>query len=135
MSSVTTLPAAGLAGGSAKSGTSAQYARGTVKLFAKYPAHNNYVCSYEVFVESDIFKPDAGRSAMIYFLSGNTLEASEYEYGRFRFFLPKSVQPIFEEALSNRALVLTVQLVVDDGRPVRDQTEAIFRLQTRDQIK
>lgn len=119
----------------AKAPQSGLFERGVVKLFAKYPAHNNYFCSYEVFIEADIFKPDAGRSAMIYFTGETNLEKSYYDYGRFCFFLPKSIQPLFEEALTNKALVLTIQFSVDTHRPSRDQTEAVFRLQGTDSIK
>ncbi|MDR2982752.1 MAG: hypothetical protein LBV12_10955 [Puniceicoccales bacterium] len=112
-----------------------QFERGLIKLFAKYPPHNNYVCSYEVFVESDIFKPDPGRSAMVYFSGDTSFERSYFDYGRFCFFLPKSVQPIFDEALTNKSLVLSVQFPIEANRPSKDQVEAIFRLQTRDSVK
>ncbi|MDR3229057.1 MAG: hypothetical protein LBT53_06575 [Puniceicoccales bacterium] len=113
-----------------------QFERGIIRLNAKYPAHNNYFCSYEVFIEADAFKPERGRSGEIYFFRpGSAAELSNYDYGRFRFYLPKSVQPLFEEALSNKNLILSVHIVVDSGRPVRDQSEAVFRLQSRDQIK
>ncbi|MDR2845533.1 MAG: hypothetical protein LBV28_05545 [Puniceicoccales bacterium] len=118
-----------------KPASSGLFERGVVKLFAKYPAHNNYFCSYEVFIESEIFKPDAGRSAMLYFSADATLERSYYDYGRFCFFLPKSVQPVFDEALSNKNLLLTVQLAAESNRPTKDQSDAVFRLQGREQIK
>lgn len=106
--------------------------RGTFKLFAKYPPHNNYFCSYEVFLESPIFAPDSGRSAMIYFVADTTLDKSYFDYGRFCFFLQKSMQPVVEEALTNKALQLSVQFLVENGRPHRDQVEAVFQLKTRD---
>ena len=106
--------------------------RGTLKLFAKYPPHNNYFCSYEVFIESEIFKPDSGRSAMIYFMADTTLEKSYSDYGRFCFFIQKSLQPMFDEVLTNKSLQLTVQFVVEGNRPFRDQTEASFQLKMRD---
>ncbi|MDR1498157.1 MAG: hypothetical protein LBS59_07100 [Puniceicoccales bacterium] len=118
-----------------KNAATNQFERGTVRLFAKYPAHNNYFCSYEVFIEADIFKPDAGRTAMIYFCAETNLERSYFDYGRFCFFLPKSVQPVFDEAFTNKGLILTAQIAVDGNRPIRDQTEALFRLQTREQLK
>ena len=106
--------------------------RGTLKLFAKYPPHNQFFCSYEVFVESPIFAPDSGRSAMIYFVADTTLDKSYYDYGRFCFFLQKSMQPIFEEALTNKSLQLSVQFLVENGRPHRDQVEAVFQLKVRE---
>jgi hypothetical protein len=118
-----------------KSANSGQFERGTVKIFAKYPAHNNYFCSYEVTIEAEIFKPDAGRTAMIYFSADATLERSFFDNARFFFFLPKSIQPVFDEALTNKNLVLTAQISVDGNRPTKDQSEAVFRLQTREQIK
>jgi hypothetical protein len=123
------------AAGTAKPASSGQYERGTVKIFAKYPAHNNYFCSYEVTIEAEIFKPDAGRTAMIYFSADASLERSYFDNARFFFFLPKSIQPVFDEALTNKNLVLTAQIAVDGNRPVKDQSEAVFRLQTREQIK
>lgn len=123
------------ASGAGKAAPTGLFERALVKLFAKYPAHNNYFCSYEVFIESEIFKPDAGRSAMIYFCADTALERSYFDYGRFCFFLPKSIQPVFEEALTNKAFQLIVQVVVDANRPVKDQSEAVFRLQSREQIK
>lgn len=124
------------AAGAAKSTASGQTERGTIRLHAKYPAHNNYYCSYEVFIEADLFKPDAGRTAMIYFCPPEAkLEPSIFDYGRFCFFLPKSVQPVFDEAFTNKSLVLTAQITVDGNRPTRDQSEAVFRLQTREQLK
>lgn len=115
----------------AVTGGSLTLERGTIKLFAKYPPHNNYFCSYEVFVESDMFKPDSGRSAMIYFVADTTLEKSYFDYGRFCFFLQKSVQPVIEEALTNKALQLSVQFLVEGNRPFKDQTEAVFQLKPR----
>ena len=112
-----------------------QSERGTIKIFAKYPAHNNYFCSYEVTIEAEIFKPDAARTAMIYFSADTNLERSYFDNARFFFFLPKSIQPIFDEALTNKNLVLTAQISVDGNRPTKDQAEAVFRLQTRDQAK
>ncbi|MDR1818439.1 MAG: hypothetical protein LBR07_09815 [Puniceicoccales bacterium] len=110
--------------------------RGLVRLFAKYPAHNGFFCSYEVFIEAEVFKPDTGRSAMIYFSGPEMpLEHSYYDYGRFCFFLPKSVQPVFDSALNNKGLVLSVLIVTDDGRIAKDQSEAVFHLQTRDALK
>ena len=106
--------------------------RGTLKLFAKYPPHNNYFCSYEVFLESALFNPDSGRSAMIYFVADTTLEKSYFDYGRFCFFIQKSMQPVIDEALTNKALQLTVQFLVEGNRPFKDQTEAVFQLKTRD---
>jgi len=107
--------------------------RGIIRLNAKFPAHNEFVCSYEVVIESELFKPESGRSAMLYF-SGpeQTLKNSYFDYGRFFFYLPQSVQPVFEEALDNRALTLSVLIVTDNGRPARDQSQAIFRLASRD---
>jgi hypothetical protein len=117
---------------SAASVGSRQSERGVIRLNAKFPAHNNYFCSYEVFIESEIFKPEAGRTAMLYFDGSDKLERAFFEFGRFCFFLPKSVQPVFEEALTNKNLVLTVQIVTDANHPARDQTEAVFRLSGRD---
>lgn len=119
----------------AKNSQGGLFERGVIKLFAKYPPHNNYFCSYEVFVESEVFKPDAGRSAMIYFTAEHNLEKSYFDYGRFCFFLPKSIQPLFDEALTNKSLILTVQFSADGNRPAKDQSEAVFRLQTRDGAK
>jgi len=106
--------------------------RGTFKLFAKYPPHNNYFCSYEAFLESPIFAPDTGRSAMIYFVADTTLEKSYFDYGRFCFFLQKSMQPVIEEILTNKSLQLSVQFLVENGRPHRDQVEAVFQLKVRE---
>ena len=111
-----------------------QYERGTIKLFAKYPANNNFVCSYEVFVESDIFKPDNGRTAFINFVDGQTLEKSYFDYGRFCFFLPKTIQPIFDEMLTKNAVALSVRFCVDGGRPTRDQAEAMFDITFKDKL-
>lgn len=111
-----------------------QYERGTIKLFAKYPANNNYVCSYEVFVENDMFKPDNGRTALINFIDGQTLDKSYFDYGRFCFFLPKSMQPIFEEILTKNSVALSVRFCVDGGRPTRDQVEAMFDITFKDKI-
>lgn len=111
-----------------------QYERGTIKLFAKYPANNNFVCSYEVFVESDIFKPDNGRTAFINFVDGQTLEKSYFDYGRFCFFLPKALQPVFDEMLTKNAVALSVRFCVDGGRPTRDQAEAMFDIVLKDKL-
>lgn len=111
-----------------------QYERGAIKLFAKYPANNNFVCSYEVFVESDIFKPDNGRTAFINFVDGQTLEKSYFDYGRFCFFLPKAMQPVFDEILTKNAVALSVRFSVDGGRPTRDQTEAMFDIAFKDKL-
>ncbi len=111
-----------------------QYERGTIKLFAKYPANNNFVCSYEVFVESDIFKPDNGRTAFINFVDGQSLEKSYFDYGRFCFFLPKCMQPIFDEMLTKNAVALSVRFCVDGGRPTRDQVEAMFDIAFKDKL-
>jgi hypothetical protein len=116
----------------AKPPATGQFERGIVKIFAKYPAHNNYFCSYEVIIEADMFKPDSGRTAMIYFSADAALERSYFDNARFFYFLPKSVQPIFDEALTNKNLVLHIQIAVEANRPVRDQSDAVFRLQTRD---
>lgn len=114
------------------SGGSLTLERGTLKLFAKYPPHNNYFCSYEVFIESPIFNPDSGRSAMIYVMADTTIEKSYFDYGRFCFFIQKSLQPVVDEALTNKALQLSVQFLVEGNRPFKDQTEAVFQLKTRD---
>ena len=45
-----------------------QFERGTIRISTKFPANNNYVCSYEVFVEGEFFKPENGRSEMIFFV-------------------------------------------------------------------
>lgn len=111
-----------------------QYERGTIKLFAKYPANNNFVCSYEVFVESEIFKPDNGRTAFINFADGQTLEKSYFDYGRFCFFLPKSMQPVFDELLTKNAAALSVRFCIDGGRPARDQAEAMFDVAFKDKL-
>lgn len=111
-----------------------QHERGIVKLFAKYPANNNFTCSYEVFVESDIFKPDNGRTALINFSDGPSLEKSYFDYGRFCFFLPKSMQPIFDEILTKNAVSLSVRFCTDGGRPTRDQAEAMFDVTLRDKL-
>ena len=112
----------------------AQYERGAIKLFAKYPANNNFVCSYEVFVESDIFKPDNGRTAFLNFVDGQSLEKSYFDYGRFCFFLPKAMQPIFDEILTKNAVALSVRFCTDGGRPTRDQTEAMFDIAFKDKL-
>jgi hypothetical protein len=111
-----------------------QYERGSIKLFAKYPANNNFVCSYEVFVENDMFKPDNGRTAFINFVDGQTLEKSYFDYGRFCFFLPKSLQPIFDEMLTKNIVALSVRFCVDGGRPMRDQSEAMFDIAFKDKL-
>ncbi|MDR2862702.1 MAG: hypothetical protein LBV54_02310 [Puniceicoccales bacterium] len=116
--------------------TGVQLERGIIRHLATLPAHNNFTCSYEVVIESEIFKAEGGgRSAMIYFSAGTAFKPSTYEYGRFCFFLPKSLQPIFEEALGNKTLLLTIRLVVENNRPTKDQSEAEFHLQGRDQLK
>lgn len=112
----------------------AQYERGTIKLFAKYPANNNFVCSYEVYVESDIFKPDSGRTAFLNFVEGQTFDKAYYDYGRFCFFLPKAMQPIYEELLTKNAVNFTLRFCVDGGRPTRDQTEAMFEIAFKDKL-
>jgi hypothetical protein len=114
------------------SGGSLTLERGTLKLFAKYPPHNNYFCSYEVFLESPIFNPDSGRSAMIYVMTDLAIEKSYFDYGRFCFFIQKSLQPVVDEALTNKSLQLSVQFLVEGNRPFRDQTEAVFQLKVRD---
>lgn len=114
------------------SGGSLTLERGTLKLLAKLPPHDTYFCSYEVALESDVFKPDTGRLARIYFVADTTQEKSYFDYGRFCFYLPKSVQPMFEEALSNKAFQLTVQFIVEGNRPFRDQTEAVFHVKPRE---
>ena len=86
---------------------------------------------FSSYMESDMFKPDSGRSAMIYFVADTTLEKSYFDYGRFCFFLQKSVQPVIEEALTNKALQLSVQFLVEGNRPFKDQTEAVFQLKPR----
>lgn len=106
--------------------------RGTLKLLAKLPPHDTYFCSYEVALESDVFKPDTGRLARIYFIADTTQEKSYFDYGRFCFYLPKSVQPMFEEALTNKGIQLSVQFIVEGNRPFRDQTEAVFHLKPRE---
>ncbi len=106
--------------------------RGTLKLLAKLPPHDTYFCSYEVALESDVFKPDTGRLARIYFVADTTQEKSYFDYGRFCFYLPKSVQPMFEEALTNKGIQLSVQFIVEGNRPFRDQTEAVFHLKQRE---
>ena len=111
-----------------------QFERGTIKFSARYPENNNFVCSYEVFVESDIFKPDSGRTALINFVDGQTLEKSFFDYGRFCFFLPKSFQPVFDEILTKKSCTLSVRFVVDGGRPTRDQTQAMFDIVFKDKI-
>lgn len=111
-----------------------QYERGSIKLFAKYPPNNNFVASYEVFVESDIFKPDAGRTAFLNFVDGQTFEKSYFDYGRFCFFLPKSMQPMFDEILTKNAAALSVRFCVDGGRPTRDQTEVLFDIAFKDKL-
>lgn len=121
---------------SAKPMSNSQFERGNVRLIAKYPAHNNYFCSYEIAIDTEIFKPDPGRTAMIYFTADHTLERHNYDYGRFCFYLPKSIQPVFDELLTNKSsLHLTVQIVMDGNRPSKDQTEAVFRLQNREHLK
>lgn len=114
------------------SGGSLTLERGTLKLFAKYPPHNNYFCSYEVFLESPIFNPDSGRSAMIYVMTDLTIEKSYFDYGRFCFFIQKSLQPVVDEALTNKSLQLSVQFLVEGNRPFKDQTEAVFQLKARE---
>jgi len=111
-----------------------QYERGSIKLSVRYPENNNFVCSYEVFVESDIFKPDNGRTALINFVDGQPMEKSFFDYGRFCFFLPKSMMPIFEEILTKRACALSVRFVMDGGRPMRDQSQAMFDIIFKDKI-
>lgn len=112
----------------------AQYERGIIKLFAKYPPNNNFVCSYEVFVECDIFKPDSGRIAFLNFVEGQTFEKAYFDYGRFCFFLPKAVQPIYDEILSRNTVNFTLRFCVDGGRPTRDQTEAMFEIAFKDKL-
>ncbi len=119
----------------AKTASNAPTERCDVKLFAKYPAHNNYFCSYEVVIESEIFKPETGRSAMIYFTADNALEKSHYSNGRFFFYLPKSIQPLFETAIDLKSLLVSVHIVMDANRPNKDQSDAVFRLQNRDIAK
>lgn len=111
-----------------------QYERGTIKLSARYPENNNFVCSYEVFVESDIFKPDNGRTALINFVDGQSIEKSFFDYGRFCFFLPKSMMPVFDEILTKRACTLSVRFVMDGARPMRDQSQALFDIVFKDKI-
>ncbi|MDR2513576.1 MAG: hypothetical protein LBD01_07285 [Puniceicoccales bacterium] len=132
----TTVPSNSINNGGAKPLSSGQFERGNVRLIAKYPAHNNYFCSYEIAIDTEIFKPDPGRTAMIYFTADQTLERHNYDYGRFCFYLPKSIQPVFDELLTNKSsLHLTVQIAMDGNRPAKDQAEAVFRLQSREQLK
>ena len=105
-----------------------QFERGTIRISTKFPANNNYVCSYEVFVEGEFFKPENGRAAMINFVqTGATVEKSYYDYGRFCFFLPNCVLPMFEYILNGQVSCLAVHFVVENGRPARDQAEAQFK--------
>ena len=100
-----------------------------IRVSTKFPANNNFVCSYEVFVEGEFFKPENGRSAMMNFVqTGAPLEKSYYDYGRFCFFLPNSVLPLFEDILNGQAAKLAVYFIVENGRPARDQSEAQFKI-------
>ena len=103
--------------------------RAQIRVSTKFPANNNYVCSYEVFVEGEFFKPENGRSAMINFVQvGAPIEKSYYDYGRFCFFLPNCVLPMFEDVLNGQAAKLIVHFIIENGRPARDQSEAQFKI-------
>ncbi len=49
-----------------------------------------------------------------------------------RFYRTLAPYRYFEEALTSKALVLTVQFLVEGNRPFKDQTEAVFQLKSRD---
>ncbi|MCD8284079.1 MAG: hypothetical protein LUD52_05100 [Opitutae bacterium] len=109
--------------------SAAQFERAMIRLAAKFPPNNNFVCSYEVFVEGKFFNPESGRSAMINFVqSGAQLEKSYFDYGRFCFFMPNSVLPMFEDILTGTNAKLAVHFVVENNRPARDQSEAQFKI-------
>ncbi len=105
----------------------AQTERATIRVSTKFPANNNFVCSYDVFVEGKFFAPDAGRSAMINFVkTGGAIEKSFYDYGRFCFFLPSSVLPLFENVMNSQTAKLEITFVIEGGRPTRDQSDVKF---------